>query len=98
MLCEALVTAGDLEARVRIAMGGIAAEVMELGESSTTAADDLEKATSIAREMVGTYGMSKALGRLKLLHHSGGYLLTCRTSFRASPRWGTRRTSFRKTR
>ncbi len=71
---SALATAGDLEARLRIAMGGIAAEVMELGESSTTAADDLEKATSTAREMVGTYGMSKALGRLKLLHHSGGYL------------------------
>jgi hypothetical protein len=28
----------------------------------------------------------------------GAYLLTCRTSFRSSPRWGTRSTSFRKTR
>jgi cell division protease FtsH len=55
-------------------MGGIAAEVLELGESSTAAGDDLERATTTAREMVGTYGMSASLGRLRLLHHGGGYL------------------------
>jgi cell division protease FtsH len=70
----ALATAGDMEARLRIALGGIAAEVMALGESSTTAADDLQKATATAREMVGIYGMSAALGRLRLMSSSGGYL------------------------
>ncbi|HEV3498204.1 MAG TPA: AAA family ATPase, partial [Actinomycetes bacterium] len=71
---SALATAGELEAKLRIALGGIAAEVMELGESSTTAADDLSLATATAREMVGTYGMSAALGRLRLMSQSGGYL------------------------
>jgi cell division protease FtsH len=69
----ALATAGDLNARLRIAMAGIAAEAMVLGDTSTTAADDLATATAIARDMVGTYGMSPTLGRLRLMRHAGGY-------------------------
>src|SRR5215831_12668174 len=45
-------------------LGGRAAEQLVFGEISTGAADDLAKATDIARAMVLRYGMSKALGNV----------------------------------
>jgi cell division protease FtsH len=62
-----LFTRTELFSRVVIAMSGIAAEEMVIGEPSTGAEDDLEKATEIARDIVGRYGMSPALGRARLL-------------------------------
>ncbi|MBE6989980.1 MAG: ATP-dependent zinc metalloprotease FtsH [Ruminococcaceae bacterium] len=43
-------------------LGGRAAEQMILGDISTGAANDIQRATAIARKMVGTYGMSERLG------------------------------------
>ena len=44
-------------------MGGRAAEVLIFeGDASTGAADDLQRATQIAPEMVTRYGMSETLG------------------------------------
>ncbi|MBO4853831.1 MAG: ATP-dependent zinc metalloprotease FtsH [Oscillospiraceae bacterium] len=43
-------------------LGGRAAEQMMLGDISTGAANDIQRATAIARKMVGTYGMSEKLG------------------------------------
>lgn len=48
-----------MEGELAIAMGGIAAEQMLFGKTSTTSEDNIEKATCLAREMVGIYGMSK---------------------------------------
>ena len=48
-------------------MGGRVAEVMKCGDVTTGASNDFEQATSIAREMIMRYGMSK-----KLAHRSFG--------------------------
>ena len=45
-------------------LGGRAAEELMLGDISTGASNDLQRATTIARKMVGTYGMSKRLGHV----------------------------------
>ncbi len=43
-------------------LGGRAAEQMILGDISTGASNDIQRATALARKMVGTYGMSEKLG------------------------------------
>ena len=43
-------------------LGGRAAEALVLGDISTGASNDIQRATSIARKMVGTYGMSEKIG------------------------------------
>lgn len=47
---------------MRVLLGGRAAEYVVFGRFSTGAADDLAKATDIARGMVMRYGMDKELG------------------------------------
>lgn len=43
-------------------LGGRAAELLALGDISTGAGNDIQRATNLARRMVGTYGMSEKLG------------------------------------
>ena len=43
-------------------LGGRTAEQLMLGDISTGASNDIQRATSLARRMVGTYGMSEKLG------------------------------------
>ena len=50
-----------------IAMAGVAAEELVFGESSTASEGDLERATELARRIVGRYGMSDAVGRIQVL-------------------------------
>jgi cell division protease FtsH len=57
-----LTTRAELEQKIAVLLGGRAAEKMVLGALSTGAADDLAKATDIARDMVMRYGMDEALG------------------------------------
>ncbi|MCA9679262.1 MAG: ATP-dependent zinc metalloprotease FtsH, partial [Myxococcales bacterium] len=57
-----LMTRSELEARLRVALGGRAAEQLVLGEVSSGAEDDLRQATRLAAKMVAHYGMSEALG------------------------------------
>ncbi len=52
----------ELENKMAVLLGGRAAEMLVFGELSTGAADDLNKATDIARNMVMRYGMSDDLG------------------------------------
>jgi cell division protease FtsH len=47
-----LLSHGDLENRLAVLLGGRAAEILIFNEASTGAADDLNKATDIARNMV----------------------------------------------
>ncbi|MGE5373121.1 MAG: ATP-dependent zinc metalloprotease FtsH [Solirubrobacterales bacterium] len=49
-------------------LGGRVAESLVLGEISTGAQNDLERATSIARRMITEYGMSEELGPLTFGH------------------------------
>lgn len=55
-------TEGALIARLRTLLAGRAAEDLVFGEISTGAADDLNRATQIARSMVCRFGMSSKLG------------------------------------
>ncbi len=53
-----------MEDEIVALLGGRAAEELMLGDISTGASNDLQRATTIARKMVGTYGMSKRLGHV----------------------------------
>jgi len=52
----------EIEARLAVLLGGRAAEMLVLHTPSTGAADDLVKATGIARAVVARYGMNEKLG------------------------------------
>ncbi|MCL4558915.1 MAG: ATP-dependent zinc metalloprotease FtsH [Deltaproteobacteria bacterium] len=52
----------NLLATITVLMGGRAAEQIALGDSSTGASNDLEKATELARKMICEWGMSEKLG------------------------------------
>ena len=59
-----LLAASDLENRVAVLMGGRAAEKLVFaGNISTGAADDLQRATEIAVEMVTKHGMDETIGQ-----------------------------------
>jgi cell division protease FtsH len=55
-------TQAELESKLTVLLGGRAAEQLVFGMWSTGAADDLAKATEIARHMVAGYGMDAHLG------------------------------------
>ena len=55
-------------------MAGRAAEVLVLSMASTTATDDIERATHLAREMVGLHGLSETMGPMRILSKEAGYL------------------------
>ena len=57
-----LMTRAELERKLAVLLGGRAAEDLVFGELSTGAADDLARATEIARSMVTRYGMDEGLG------------------------------------
>jgi cell division protease FtsH len=57
-----LVTRSELMNRIEVLLGGRAAEKLVFDELSTGAADDIAKATDIARSMVMRYGMDEGLG------------------------------------
>jgi cell division protease FtsH len=57
-----LMTKIELENKVAMLLGGRAAEKLVFDEFSTGAADDLAKATDIARSMVARFGMDEDLG------------------------------------
>jgi cell division protease FtsH len=57
-------TKKQFEAQLAVFMGGHVAEELVFQEVSTGAANDIERATNLARRMVTEYGMSKRLGPL----------------------------------
>jgi len=66
---------GELRERLVVMLGGRAAELFVLGESSTGASNDLERASDLARQMVTEFGMSDALGPVRYATKAGlGYL------------------------
>ena len=56
----------ELQDRLVVLLGGRAAEKIVFAEVSTGAADDLARATDLARRMVTEYGMSDELGPVRL--------------------------------
>ncbi|OUN10997.1 ATP-dependent zinc metalloprotease FtsH [Flavonifractor sp. An9] len=54
----------QLTERIAVCLGGRAAEQLALGDISTGAGNDLQKASAIARNMVTRYGMSDKVGNV----------------------------------
>ncbi|MEZ5121709.1 MAG: ATP-dependent zinc metalloprotease FtsH [Solirubrobacterales bacterium] len=52
----------DLLAKIKVALGGRAAERLIYGDLTTGAESDIQNLTQIARGMVGRWGMSEAIG------------------------------------
>jgi cell division protease FtsH len=66
---------GALKERLAVLLAGRAAELNVFGEISTGAANDLERATELARRMVTEFGMSALLGPVRYAGPAGaGYL------------------------
>jgi cell division protease FtsH len=61
----------ELEAKIKVALGGRAAEEVVFGERSTGAESDIQQLTDIARQMVGRWGMSAAIGPVTVLPRDG---------------------------
>lgn len=61
-----LIQKHELIAKVDVLLGGRAAEEVFLGEISTGASNDLERATDIIKSMVSYYGMSEVSGLMVL--------------------------------
>ena len=59
-------TRTQLRDYVAMALGGYAAELIVMGEMSTGASSDLQRATDICRRMVTQYGMSDEMGPIFL--------------------------------
>jgi cell division protease FtsH len=57
-----LLSRHDLLERIRVMLGGRAAEELAFGEVTTGAQNDLEHATALARQMICLYGMSDTIG------------------------------------
>lgn len=62
-------TSGDLRALVQIAMGGLVAEELFFGETTTGPASDLAAATRTAAQMVGAAGMAGSLVSFQATGH-----------------------------
>ena len=69
-------TREELENKMAVLLGGRAAEQVTFGHFSTGAADDLAKATEIARSMVTQYGMVEELGHVAYDKQPHSYLGT----------------------
>jgi cell division protease FtsH len=63
--------AAYLRGRITGALGGRAAEQVVYGDVTTGAENDLDHASQIARQMVGRWGMSPAIGPVTVLPPSG---------------------------
>jgi len=69
-----LMTRVELQNKMAVLLGGRAAEHVVFSEISTGAADDLVRATDIARAMVLRYGMSEALGNVAYDREQSAFL------------------------
>jgi len=59
-------TRAELMDKLAMMLGGRVAESLKIGDITTGASNDIEKATALAREMITVYGMSPRLGPIKL--------------------------------
>ncbi|HUX86605.1 MAG TPA: ATP-dependent zinc metalloprotease FtsH [Chloroflexota bacterium] len=64
-------TRSQLMDNLTFILGGMAAEALIFGETTTGPGSDLEHATDIARRMVCSYGMSDSLGPMVMGHFEG---------------------------
>lgn len=64
----------ELTNQIAVLLGGRTAEKMVFGEVSSGAANDLMRATMLARRMVMEFGMSEVLGAVRYAEENGLYL------------------------
>ena len=69
-----IATRRELEDKMTVLLGGRAAELVTFGELSTGAADDLIKATELARDMVMRLGMDATVGHVVYGTAAGPFL------------------------
>jgi cell division protease FtsH len=75
-------TKDELMARIAVSMGGRAAEEVVMNTMTNGAAQDIQEATNIARNMVAMFGMSDEFGMMALASRrnqylDGGYGMDC---------------------
>jgi cell division protease FtsH len=61
----------ELEAKIKVALGGRTAEEVVYGKITTGAESDIQQLTQIARQMVGRWGMSDKVGPVAVLPSEG---------------------------
>ena len=66
-----LMSREELLGKIKGLLGGRAAEELTFGEISTGAANDIERASKIARNMIMVYGMSKKLPNVSFVENEG---------------------------
>jgi cell division protease FtsH len=64
-------TREELQAKILVALGGRVAEEIVYGTITTGPESDIEQLTRIARQMVGRWGMSDAIGPIAVLPRDG---------------------------
>ena len=69
-----LQTMQELRTELRTLVGGRAAEQVVFGVKTTGAANDIQRATALARNMITRYGMSEELGLMSLSSEGNRYL------------------------
>lgn len=69
-----LLSRRELLGKIKGLLGGRAAEEIVFGDISTGAANDLEKVTQLAKNMVGVYGMSNRLPNLSVVNGTVNFL------------------------
>ena len=70
-----LLTESDILGRVDVLLGGRGAEEVVFGEISTGAANDLDRATDMAKRMITDYGMSEKFANVRLPYRQESPLL-----------------------
>lgn len=71
-----LMTQAELSDRIKMMLGGRAAEEVALGEVSTGAENDLERATDMARQMISMFGMGESVGLAHVARRPAQFLPT----------------------
>jgi cell division protease FtsH len=61
----------EILAKIKVALGGRVAEEIVFSEISTGAESDIEQLTGLARQMVGRWGMSEAIGPVSVIPRDG---------------------------
>jgi cell division protease FtsH len=61
----------ELQAKIKVALGGRVAEEIVYGTITTGAESDIQQLTMIARQMVGHWGMSEQIGPVSVLPEDG---------------------------
>jgi len=90
-----LLNRSQLEDRLAVLLGGRAAEMLRFPSVSTGAADDLQKATGIARGMVMRFGMAPELGPVAYESEPSPLMTPLPVASFGPPRWYSEATASR---